>query len=143
MRKLTKYGLLTIGLNFLIIISIGHGAIFFVFIEYFAVQGIFDHAQKFSLTGTYEERLPLSGLISLIGQIILALSLLLKNLTMKKFSIYLSIIILLFSFVILVSGTFEDSIDGFTFLTGLPFIIAIVFLTASTIRLRKQLRNTP
>ena len=142
MSKLTKYGLLTISLNLLIIVGMGHGAIFFVFIEYFAVENIFTNAQKFSILGSHEERLPLSGLISLIGQIILAVSLLLKNATIKIFSIYLSIIILLFSFVILVSGISVESIDGFTFLTGIPFIIAIVLLTVSNIKLHKQLSIT-
>jgi len=137
MTTLTKYGLLTIGLNFLILIGIGHGGIFFVFIEYFSIQNIISHEHNFSLTGTYEERLLLSGLLSLIGQIILAAGLLVKNPNYKVFTIYLSVFILVFSFVVLVSGIFRDSIDSFPFWTGIPFIIAITFLTISNIKMHK------
>jgi hypothetical protein len=134
MKALHRLILLTIGLNFFIVIGAGHGIGILGLVEIFGLTEMFDDDFKFSILGNYDNRLFTSAFISSVGQLILAISIFIKQLKLKFNLIYIGLIITLFAFFVLVNDLINSSTDKLSFWTGIPFlIIAFILLIVTTI----------
>lgn len=129
MTSLKSLTIWIIVLNFFIIIGAGHGIGCIGIIEILSLIGtltgqIFDKEDiSFSLTSTYDKSLLVVGLFSLIGQLLLIISLITKKPDKKVWTKIGGLIFLLIGFYYLTHNYFNDDLSKIGFFTGLPFLI--------------------
>ncbi|NVK10095.1 MAG: hypothetical protein HWD89_13660 [Tenacibaculum sp.] len=129
MKNIKKIKLYTILFHSFIIIGAGHGIGIMLFFDYLSIPSLFKNGIKYNLYAEYQDRLMLVGLISVIGKIILILSLFLNSNKIKSFTTLIGIILLWISVYFLTSGNWlYDWLYVFTFLTSIPFLIASIKL---------------
>lgn len=134
MKKINRLLLLTIVSNFFILIGAGHGLGFLGLIEVMVVKELCKGTTEFSVAGNYENRLFLSAIIAMLGQIILTIAFSLKNGILKYKATYGGLSILLISFILLTMDITDSNLDILSFLGGTPFLIFAVMLLVATIK---------
>ena len=133
MIKKTK--IWTIILHSIIIIGAGHGIGILAIMDVASLPLIYEDGIKDSMTGGFGENLVLVGLISIIGKVVLILSLFLKKEPIKNITGIIGLFILWVSFYVLVSGNWNyDSLYELAFWTGTPFLICSIVLLFLLIR---------
>jgi hypothetical protein len=129
MKNIKKIKLYTILFHSFIIIGAGHGIGIMLFFDCLSIPSLFKNGLEYNLYAEYQDRLMLVGLISVIGKIMLILSLFLNTNKIKSLTTLIGIILLWISVYFLTSGNwFYDWLYGFTFLTSVPFLIASIKL---------------
>lgn len=123
----------TIIFNFFIIIFAGHGIGFMGLLEIAWMRfsyGIGTEDFSVSLKDSYDKTLGFSAMLSLIGQLILILSLFIK----RKILVIIGISILWIGFIYLIHDLFSEidyigtSPSLYSLLFGIPFLIISIFL---------------
>jgi hypothetical protein len=138
----------TIVLSFFIIIGAGHGIGCIGLIEIAAIVSPFTKSNiwtdKFSLslTADYDNSLLASALFTLIGHILLIVSLLVKNVKIRFWTKVSGLLSLWLSFYYLTHNLLHDGLSQFSFVTGLPFLIGSLLLAYGIVRQKfDQLKN--
>ena len=124
----------TIIANLFILIGAGHGVGPIGIVEVFRFNSYFFH-EPIKFSGSYDNTIPLSLIISLIGQLLLFVSLfnLPKQLKMC------AICILWLGFIYLTHNIVTgDKLSWFSFWSGTPFVICSVILFIRTLLVAKQ-----
>jgi hypothetical protein len=75
-KRMVIWALLT---NMLILVGLGNGTGFMIIVEAILIPLVLNDSFYFSLSDTYTQLLPTAALLSLIGQVLLAISLFRKN----------------------------------------------------------------
>lgn len=113
-------------LNQLIIVLAGHGYGFLIFIE----LSLFSYSESIisvrSCFDSYDNAIPLVASLSMTGQVLLLLSLSLSN--NQQTIRFWGISLLLSAYIILSKFSKHDEKSFFSFCSGLPFLIASVWL---------------
>jgi hypothetical protein len=117
--------ILTIILHSLIILGVGHGIGIMGIIDIASIPNLID-GYEFKLSGEFSDIIMSIGLISLIGKILLILSLFLKSEFYKQVLEIIGIIILWISVYFLSSGNWS-----YNFLYSIAFLTSIPFLASS------------
>jgi len=137
-RKLRNAKIITIILHGFIIIAAGHGVLIMllsdVLLPFFLVTG--DVELSFILTSDYSSRISFAILTSLIGKLILIVSLFLKNSHGKQWLSLIGLMFLVVSLGFLTFGDWSyDSLFILSFASGIPFLLylgRILFLIYRT-----------
>jgi hypothetical protein len=141
MTNFKSWTIWTITLNFFILIGAGHGLACIGLIE---LAGLFygyrlgENPLSFSLTNSYEKSMGVSALFSLIGQIFLLLSLLLKKYNTIFWTRIIGLVLLWVGFYYLTHNFSDDPASQLGFFTGLPFMIMSIRLVYQTYKLHRQ-----
>ena len=138
MRRLNKLVILTVPLNFFILFGAGHGIGFMGLLEWFGPIEFLKGNTKFRLTGDYDERLFASAMLAAVGQVFLLIGCVKKRALSKLALIYAGIIVLFFSFVLLIVGFFNSSLNRFSFWSGTPFLVACTVLLIRTVQQHRR-----
>ena len=119
----------TMILHSMIIIGAGHGIGILGIMDIACIPKIIENGIQNNNFGDFGDNLILVGLISLIGKIVLIISLFMKKEPNKNIAGLIGLFILWVSFYVLVSGNWNyDSLYELAFWTGLPFLICSIVL---------------
>jgi hypothetical protein len=122
--------IITLILHSLILIGAGHGIGFLIFADLVSIPALFMNKIEFKLNSNYEDNLMLVGIISVIGKIMLIVSLLLKEKRNKYLTASIGISLLWVSVYFLTSGNWNyTSLYEFSFWSSIPFLISSIILT--------------
>ncbi|QHT69999.1 hypothetical protein GXP67_26815 [Rhodocytophaga rosea] len=124
-RKLTNW---TIVFNLLIVIGAGHGIGILSLIEVFLLPEILVDGLTFSFQSTYEKRLEVAALLSILGQCMLISSYFIKVDAIKLLIKIFSIGILWVGFIYLTYDFTSNSAANLSLITGIPFLIISLLL---------------
>ncbi|NOT38598.1 MAG: hypothetical protein HOP11_14595 [Saprospiraceae bacterium] len=113
MKSINRLIVLTIILNFLILIGVGHGFGFLGIIQIIGPNEFIRGDVKFGLTGSHVDRVFTAATIATVGQIILVIAYFRKVPTQKFKTVYVGLFILFFSFFILSIEFSSLTIDRF------------------------------
>jgi hypothetical protein len=140
MKKRKSLTIWTITLSFFIIVGAGHGIGCVGLIEIISIAGIVtrhvfnDGDFTFSLTAGYEKSLIAVGIFSLIGHILLLISLILKENIKKALTKVVGLTCLWTAFYYLTHNFSHDELSQIGFFTGLPFLICSIILAYRIIK---------
>ena len=119
-----KAKILTIIFHSIIIIAAGHGMGIMLMLDLVSIPSIIKNGFELNLTNEYESRFLITGSISMIGKIVLIVSLFPKAILIKNILAILGIILLLISFGVLTIGDwFYESLFIISFCSGIPFLM--------------------
>lgn len=135
-----KIKILTVILHSLILIGIGHGGIFLLLFELGSIPALFNGKIEFDFNADYEDKLMLSGLISLIGKVFLIFSFFVKTNFNKTLTELIGLVFLWLSVYSMTSGKWDyNSLAEFSFWSSVPFLISSLILTGYIIeRIKKK-----
>lgn len=131
MRSFRYLTIFTVLFNFLIVIAAGHGIVFIGLLEIFWLPQFYSiGTDDFSLsfTSPYDKVTGAAAFLSLVGQIFLIFSLLVKGRKTILVARITGLIILWTGFFYLTRLLFVDTAALFSWVTGLPFLICSVVL---------------
>lgn len=135
--------ILTIILHSFIILGVGHGIGIMGMIDIASIPNLIDD-YGFTLSGEFNDKIMSIGLISLIGKILLIISIFLKREFYKRILEIVGIILLWISVYFLSSGNWRyNSVYEIAFWTSIPFLISSsnsMFLILGEIRSNKNLK---
>lgn len=135
--------ILTIILHSFIILGVGHGIGIMGMIDIASIPNLIDD-YGFTLSGEFNDKIMSIGLISLIGKILLIISIFLKSEFYKRILEIVGIILLWISVYFLSSGNWRyNSVYEIAFWTSIPFLISSLnsmFLIFGEIRNNKKLK---
>jgi general stress protein CsbA len=130
METFKKNAIWMIIFSLFIIIAAGHGIAFLGLIEIFGIlsfnSGSEDFAISMSLESSYDKILGFVALLSLTGQLVLVISLFLKEQTRRFWIQILGLVILWIGFFYLTHNLFDDFGSMLGFCSGLPFLISSI-----------------
>ncbi len=129
-KRMAIWALLT---NMLILVGLGNGTGFMIIVEAIFIPLILNDSFYFSLSDTYAQLLPTAAMLSLIGQILLGISLFRKT---KLSQALLVITGLLFAYggllyLTINAGQDNESLTGL--ITAVPFVCVSVLILYTTI----------
>lgn len=129
-KRMVIWALLT---NILILVSLGNGTGFMILVEAIFIPLILNDNFYFSLSDTYAQLLPTAAILSLIGQILLSISLFRKT---KLSQALLVVTGLLFAYggllyLTINAGQDNESLTGL--ITAMPFVCVSVLILYTTI----------
>jgi len=128
--KMKTLKIITLILHSLILIGAGHGIGFLIFVDLAGIPALFMNKIEFKLNNNYEDNLMLVGIISVIGKVMLIVSLLLKEKRNKYLTASIGISLLWVSVYFLTSGNWNyTSLYEFSFWSSIPFLISSIILT--------------
>jgi hypothetical protein len=135
--------ILTIILHSFIILGVGHGIGIMGIIDIASIPNLIDD-YGFTLSGEFNNKIMSIGLISLIGKVLLIISIFLKSEFYKRIIEIVGIILLWISVYFLSSGNWRyNSVYEIAFWTSIPFLISSLnsmFLILREIRSNKNLK---
>lgn len=135
--------ILTIILHSFIILGVGHGIGIMGIIDIASIPNLIDD-YGFTLSGEFNDKIMSIGLISLIGKVLLIISIFLKREFYKRILEIVGIILLWTSVYFLSSGNWRyNSVYEIAFWTSIPFLISSLnsmFLILGEIRSNKNLK---
>lgn len=142
MREIKKIKIFTILIHSFIIIGAGHGIGIMGILDVIGITQIpemYKNGIEFNLNGDFQDRLSFVIIFSLIGKVLLIISLFLKGNRKKNISTIFGIIFLWISVYLLSSGNWNyDSLYEIAFWTSVPFLILSIILTYLIIKNVKQ-----
>ena len=141
MKSINRLVILTIVLNFFILVGVGHGIGFLGLLEIFGIKELIKGDFKFSLPGNYDDRLFAAATIAVIGQIILTIAYFSKTQVQKSTAIYAGLFVLFFSYFILTIDFFNSTLDSFSFWAGTPFLVLATLLVVKTVKNHRLTTN--
>jgi hypothetical protein len=137
MKIVNRYVVLTIMLNFLSPIGVGHGFTFLGLMEIIGLKQFIQGDVKFSLIGNNDDRIFTTATIAAVGQIILTVAYF-NNKQIQKFkAVYIGLFILLLSYFLLSIEFSTSTFDYFSFWAGTPFFVSAILLLVVTIKNQK------
>ncbi|WP_271425234.1 hypothetical protein [Aequorivita sinensis] len=129
MNDIKKVKIFTILIHSFIIIGAGHGIGIMGMIDIASIPNLIDN-YGFTLNGNFDDNIMSIGLISLIGKILLILSLFVKTNRTKNLTGLIGLLLLWISVYFLTSGNWNyDSLYELAFWTSIPFLISSIVLT--------------
>jgi hypothetical protein len=141
MSYLKKIKIFTIIIHSFIIIGVGHGIGIMGIIDIASIPNLID-GYGFTLKGEFSDKIMSIGLISLIGKVLLIISLFLKSKLNKRIFEIVGILFLWVSVYFLTSGNWSYNwLYGFTFLTSVPFLIASIKLISLMLKNKSKIKN--
>lgn len=141
MKSVNGLIILTIVFNFLIPIGAGHGIGFLGLIEIIRPNQFIQGDIKFSLIGTYEDRLFTAATMAVPGQIILIVAYFRKTEVQKFKIIYAGLFILLCSYFTLTNDFLNSTVDGFSLWAGMLFLVLAIVLLVKTVKNHKLIHS--
>ena len=133
--------ILTIIFNFFTLIGAGHGIGILGFIEIMAVNEVLQGNLAFNLTGSYDERLPVVAILSIIGQSFLISSFFLNDTSKSALTITGCLTLLVGTFILTRDSHVMNS-DMISLIFSAPFIVTACILLFKEILMMKKLRAT-
>ncbi len=135
MSILNKIVLATIVCNLLILVGMGHGIAPLGLIEVFLFSSLMEGDLHLSLMGTYDSRAEACAGLSLIGQIVLFISMFTTR-NPKLYLVIAGLSILLFAFLVLTFGLTPGTSEPGTVWLAIPFLytavrLIVLFITRS------------
>jgi len=115
----------TLVTNALIIVGWGHGILFYFLIEIFYLPDLFKQHSP-GLTSDFDASLPLVGLWMLLGQLLIVISMVIKQANYKIISHVIGIMLLWISIVYFTYAASGDRYTHFATVTALPFAFCTV-----------------
>jgi hypothetical protein len=141
MSYFKKIKIFTIIIHSFIIIGVGHGIGIMGIIDIASIPNLID-GYEFTLKGEFSDKIMSIGLISLIGKVLLIISLFLKSKLNKRIFEIVGILFLWVSVYFLTSGNWSYNwLYGFTFLTSVPFLIASIKLISLMLKNKSKIKN--
>src|SRR5690606_18083181 len=138
MNDIKKIKIFTILIHSFIRIGAGHGIGIMGMIDIASIPNLIDN-YGFTLSGNFDDNIMSIGLLSLIGKILLILSLFVKINRIKNLTALIGISLLWITVYFLTSGNWNyDSLYELAFWTSVPFIISSIILTYLIIKNIKQ-----
>jgi hypothetical protein len=137
MKNINRLVILTILLNFCILIGVGHGFAFLGLMEIVGLKQFIQGDVKFNLTGNNSDRIFTIATIAAVGQITLAVAYFKINQVQKFKIVYIGMCILLLSYFFLSIEFPTLTFDYFSFLAGTPFFLSAILLLIVTIKNHK------
>ncbi|QLE02374.1 hypothetical protein HX109_12710 [Galbibacter sp. BG1] len=138
MSEIKKVTIFTILIHSFIIIGAGHGIGIMGIIDIAYISNLIDN-YGFTLTGNFDDNIMTIGLLSLIGKILLILSLFVKINWTKNLTQLIGILLLWISVYFLTSGNWNyESLYELAFWTSIPFLISSIILTYLIVKNIKQ-----
>jgi len=137
MKSFRSLTIFTVLFNFLIVIAVTHGIAFIGLLEIFWLPGFYSiGTDDFSLsfTSSYYKTISAVAFLSLVGQILLIFSLLVKGRRTILVARITGLIILWIGFFYLTHHLLVDIAARYSLVTGLPFLICTVVLFYKTIK---------
>jgi len=129
MNDIRKVKIFTILFHSFIIIGAGHGIGIMGIIDIACIPNLIDN-YGFTLNGNFDDNIMTIGLFSLIGKILLILSLIVKINRTKNLTGLTGILLLWISIYFLTSGNWKyESLYELAFWTSIPFLISSIILT--------------
>jgi hypothetical protein len=120
--------ILTIILHSFIILGVGHGIGIMGIIDIASILNLIEN-YGFTLNGEFSDKIMTIGLISLIGKILLIISLFLKTKLCERILEIVGILLLWISVYFLTSGNWNyNSVYEIAFWTSIPFLISSLCL---------------
>ncbi|PQB07300.1 hypothetical protein BST83_09135 [Polaribacter filamentus] len=120
--------ILTIILHSFIILGVGHGIGIMGIIDIASIPNLIEN-YGFTLNGEFSNKIMTIGLISLIGKILLIISLFLKTKLCERILEIVGILLLWISVYFLTSGNWNyNSVYEIAFWTSIPFLISSLCL---------------
>ena len=115
--------IITLILNSIILIPVpaGHGYAIMALFEFISIPSLIQDGIKFGNEYPYDRGIVIIGLISLIGKIILIVSLFQKKIEDKKRQIYTGLSLILIAFILVSLGAWEYDLILFAFTFGSGF----------------------
>jgi len=130
MTSTKKLKIWTIIFQGLILVGFGHGILLFVVIEILWFPYLTKEPFSFDLDSTFKSHLPIVGLLTLLGQIALTISIFAKN-DRVKYMLHLSGLALFWSSILYFTyGIDKENYVHFAALTCLPFLICTIITFA-------------
>lgn len=128
-KNIKKFKIYTVLIHSFIIIGAGHGIGILLFLDYISVQSLFENDIEYNLSGRYQDRLMLVGLISFIAKISLIVSIFIVHKTVKNGLSIIGVLLLYCSVYILSSGSWSyNGLYAISFFSSIPFLLASLFL---------------
>ena len=138
MNDIKKVKIFTILIHSFIIIGAGHGIGIMGMIDIACIPNLIDN-YGFTLSGNFDDNIMSIGLLSLIGKILLILSLFIKTNRTKNLTGLFGLLLLWISVYFLSSGNWNySSLYEIAFWTSVPFMISSIILTYLIIKNIKQ-----
>jgi hypothetical protein len=120
--------ILTVILHSFIILGVGHGIGIMGIIDIASILNLIEN-YGFTLNGEFSDKIMTIGLISLIGKILLIISLFLKTKLCERILEIVGILLLWISVYFLTSGNWNyNSVYEIAFWTSIPFLISSLCL---------------
>jgi hypothetical protein len=120
--------ILTVILHSFIILGVGHGIGIMGIIDIASIPNLIEN-YGFTLNGEFSDKIMTIGLISLIGKILLIISLFLKTKLCERILEIVGILLLWISVYFLTSGNWNyNSVYEIAFWTSIPFLISSLCL---------------
>lgn len=138
MASIKRLTILTIVLNFFIIVGAGHGIGTIGLLEIFWLPQFYSIGTEdfsYSLNSSFDQILGFVALLSLIGQLLL-----LSAIFIEKIALVLSVtglLILWIGFYYIIHNAFENEKSQISFVTGIPFLISSAILAYRIIKRNK------
>jgi hypothetical protein len=137
--------IITLILNSIILIGVpaGHGYGIMVMFEFISIPSLLKNGIDFQKEYPFESSLIITALISLIGKIILIVSLFSKRILEKKLWIYIGLLLMIIAFLIVVYGAwdYDTFLFAITLGSGIPFLMyfgRVIYLMNKSKSLVKQ-----
>ncbi|WP_459744812.1 hypothetical protein [Polaribacter sp. OB-PA-B3] len=123
-KSKTKSIILTLILHSFIILGVGHGIGIMGIIDIASIPNLIDD-YGFTLSGEFNDKIMSIGFISLIGKVLLIISIFLKSEFYKRILEIVGILLLWVSVYFLSSGNWSfNSVYEIAFWTSIPFLIS-------------------
>jgi hypothetical protein len=141
MSEIKKVKIFTILIHSFIIIGAGHGIGIMGMIDIACIPNLIDN-YGFTLNGNFDDNIMTIGLLSLIGKILLILSLFVKKNRTKNLTGLIGILLLWISVYFLTSGNWNyEFLYELAFWTSIPFLISSIILTYLIIKNINKIQN--
>ncbi|MFC7445296.1 hypothetical protein C7H62_0499 [Mesoflavibacter sp. HG96] len=138
MNDIKKIKIFTILIHSFIIIGAGHGIGIMGMIDIASIPNLIDN-YEFTISGNFDDNIMSIGLLSLIGKIMLIISLFVKINRIKNLTGIIGISLLWITVYFLTSGNWDySSLYKIAFWTSVPFLISSIILTYLIIKNIKQ-----
>jgi hypothetical protein len=140
METFKKNTIWTIIFSLFIIIAAGHGIAFLGLIEifWFPSYNVGSEDFSFSVESTYDKTLGFVAILSLIGQIVLIISLFLKEQDKRFWTQILGLTFLWIGFFYLTHNLLDDFGSMLGFCSGVPFLISSVNFFVKIVKQKYQ-----
>lgn len=129
-KRMAIWALLT---NMLILVGIGNGTGFMIIVEAIFIPLILNDSFYFSLSDTYAQLLPTAAMLSLMGQILLCISLFRKTKLSQALLVITGLLFTYGGLLYLTINADQDNESLTGLITAVPFVCVSVLILYATI----------
>ncbi len=109
----------------MIVVPSGHGYGIMVMFEFISIPSLLINGIEFKKEYSFENSLLLIGLVSLIGKVVLIVSLFYRNISNKKLLIFVGLTLSVIAFIGVALGAwkYDNFLFAITFGSGIPYLM--------------------